>query len=232
MFQMGCDVGTDAHCCEMSPGQCLEGPKHPVTLSPYHIERTEVTQAQYLACMQACVCTTPLIPDKWTPQMTPNHPVSGVTHDQADAFCRWAGRRLPTEAQWEFAARGTDGRVYPWGNDAPTCTNVFDPSQRVATWLFCSTGNPVDVGTHNPAGDSPFGVKEMAGNVWEWVSGRLYIYTTAAEVDPPGGTDPNWVWVSRGGSFVYGTGALRTTTRYNSGGPTSSSIGFRCATSP
>jgi formylglycine-generating enzyme required for sulfatase activity len=222
-FTMGCDPSTQTQLA-CPP---YEIPAHQVTLSPYQIERTEVTQSQYLACVQACVCTLPLF--DFTPDSAPNHPVGAVLHDQAVTYCSWIGRRLPTEAEWEYAARGNDKRVYPWGNMDPPCQSVLDASLRWATWLYCGMGSSVDVGTHNPMGDSPFGVKDMAGNVWEWVSGRFYYYTADPETNPQGNPDPAWVFVWRGGGFAHGPTYLRTTQRYPTDSIANGSTGFRCA---
>src|SRR5262249_2466356 len=97
-----------------------ETPYHRVTLSAFTIDKTEVTQRAYQACMDACACTSP--GELFDPQNKPMHPVVGVTWAQARQFCGWLGKRLPTEAEWEKGARGTGGRLCPLGNQAPACT--------------------------------------------------------------------------------------------------------------
>src|SRR5574338_706593 len=89
------------------------------------------------------------------------HPINGVNWYQAKKYCEWKGKRLPTEAEWELAARGDDGRMFPWGNDTPTCNHVVSDS--------CGTSGTGPVGS-KPLGDSPYGLHDMGGNVLEWCS--------------------------------------------------------------
>jgi len=141
-------------------GERDEHPEHRVNLPAFAIDRTEVTRGQYNRCVRAHVCE-----ETWIPRPTfhdPNQPVVAVSWFAARAFCQWAGGRLPTEEEWEKAARGTDGRIYPWGNDAPT-------PERAVFHQRMNIGHPEPVGTH-PAGDSPYGLHDMAGNVWEWTA--------------------------------------------------------------
>jgi formylglycine-generating enzyme len=145
-----------------------------VTLTkPYCIDKTEVTVAQYRACVKAAVCTVPQFGGNYTDTAgaKDNLPVDSVAWPQANAYCTWSGlgggaRRLPTEAEWERAARGTDGRKYPWGADAPDCTR--------ANFFYNVTGchlpnNYWDVGSV-PLGVSPTGIFDAAGNVAEWAA--------------------------------------------------------------
>ncbi len=201
-----------------------EKPQHKVTLAAYWIDRTEVTKDQYQRCVAAGKCAAPAC--SGTGQG--NHPVVCVWWQEAANYCAWAGRRLPTEAEWEKAARGTDGWKYPWGNEAPDCA-------RLNYWGKdggCG-GNTTTVGSY-PSGASPYGALDMAGNVWEWVADW---YDAAYYVSSPGanpkGPDAGQYRVLRGGSWYNVTWSVRAAVRnwYDPefGGV---SLGFRCARSP
>ena len=155
-FVMGCEPDPP---CEMS-GSCE------VTLQSYWIDRTEVTQAAYQACVAAGVCGKPWVGCLWDPVGKPTHPAECVLWGDADRYCKWVGKRLPTAAEWEKAARGTDGRMYPWGNEPPTSDKVVILSESPR---FYGSGS-MPVCSKSPEGDSPYGVCDMAGSVLEWVS--------------------------------------------------------------
>jgi formylglycine-generating enzyme required for sulfatase activity len=149
-FTMGSDEG----------GQEDERPAHKVTIAPFFLDRTEVTHAQYTVCVTAGKCRTP---DPKTLArfaslfVQPNKPVTGISWDDAKAYCGFVSKRLPREAEFERAVRGDDGRKYPWGNEAPTLERtVFQ------------TSKPDEVGMH-PSGKGPYGHDDLAGNVWEWM---------------------------------------------------------------
>ena len=217
-FMMGCNSALDSTCS----GD--ENPYHQVTLSAFSIDKTEVTQRAYQACVAACACTVP--GELYDPANKPNFPVVGVTWNQAHAFCQWLGKRLPTEAEWEKAARGTDGRVYPWGNQTPDCT--------LANYFACPALSQVEaVGSHSPQGDSPYGVQDMAGNAFELVADHYdpNYYASSPAMNPMGSMDPayvNVVW--RGGSAGHYPNYLRASARY-SNDPIIywTALGFRCA---
>jgi formylglycine-generating enzyme required for sulfatase activity len=137
-----------------------EQPRHRVVLATYSIDRDEVTRAEYAQCVaaRACAPAAGALADDATSRL----PVTGVRWRDADAYCRFAGKRLPTEAEWERAARGRDGRVYPWG-DEPDCARAnfgnYDGEGRCPQ----NPGHPVDVGSYGGT------IHDLAGNVWEWV---------------------------------------------------------------
>ena len=207
---MGCD--TDADCKDD------EKPQHTVSLGAFEIDRTEVTQDQYSACLSAKAC---LPPDcDWDCTKT-DYPARCLVRAQAIAYCEWAGKRLPTEAEWELAARGTDGRKYPWGNAALDCNH--------ANMAGC-TAAPDAVGKR-PAGASPYGALDMAGSVVEmvadWYDDQFYVTSPAND---PTGPAIGTTYVGRGGGFKSEAEWERGSSRdwYNTG-DSDEALGFRCA---
>jgi formylglycine-generating enzyme required for sulfatase activity len=153
-----------------------------------------------------------------------NHPITGVSWYGAKAYCEWSGRRLPTEAEWEYAARGTDERQYPWGNDNLTCTQ--------AHYFGCGEGTIAAGGL--PSGVSPFGIFDMAGNVAEWVTDRYASdYYQSSPLQNPTGPANGYYRVIRGGSWLNTYLAIRTTHRAWAGADEhAAAVGFRCALTP
>jgi formylglycine-generating enzyme required for sulfatase activity len=200
-----------------------EQPQRTVFLDAFWIDRTEVTNAQYELCVRAGVCRVADMGD-YDPQGRPNHPVVQVTWYDAQTYCRWAGGRLPTEAEWEKAARGVDGRLYPWGSAAPDCSK--------AQYEQCG-GGTVAVGSRS-AGQSPYGLQDAAGNAWEWVSDWYDAgYYTRSPGRNPLGPDSGEYRVLRGGSYSDGMRNMRPADRGNrTPAERLGRIGFRCAASP
>ena len=168
-FKMGADVG----------GEGDERPAHDVTVASFWLDKTEVTQVAYEECVAAKVCT-PADPEILATFgglfRGPQKPVVGISWFSARDYCKWKGKRLPREAEFERSVRGEDGRRYPWGNEPPSKERT----------VF-SANAPEDVGTH-PAGRGPYGHDDLAGNVWEWIEDDYdplaYTRPTASEGKP------------------------------------------------
>ena len=207
-FMMGCN-SADKQC------NADESPYHSVDLSDFSIDRTEVTEADYLACSAAGVC--PAVQGMQADAI----PVHDVAWTTAAAYCAWAGKRLPTEAEWEKAARGTDGRIYPWGNAAPTC--------ELANFGTCA-GALVAVGGRN-AGASPYGALDMVGNAAEWVADHYAAdYYAESPTSNPQGPSAGADYVDRGGWYRSSPAQVRSSFREaNSADTALAYLGFRCA---
>lgn len=241
-FTMGADHG----------GQEDEHPAHTVTIPSFWLDRTEVTNQAYELCVTAGVCR-PHDPTSASlnhfgsdaPFRGPSQPISCVSWDDARTYCEHLGKRLPTEAEWEKAARGTDARRYPWGDTATTHELAVFETDRTA-----------DVGTH-PDGAGPYGHLDLAGNVWEWVADIYdpYAYRRAGAAKGIGGTCEETLAalkelrdsgrrgftgsnpipiecerVLRGGAFNYDGNGLRSSNRVHHPGRFRLIMsGFRCA---
>lgn len=199
-----------------------ERPQHFPILEAYWLDQMEVTNAMYARCVEVGGCTAPMHSPHYEAPEYADHPVAGVTWFQAGEYCQWAGRRLPTEAEWEKAARGDAGRLYPWGNAAPDPTLLNFANQ---------VGDTSVVGSY-PAGASPYGALDMAGNVWEWVSDGYdpNYYAQAPATNPPGGTSANRR-VVRGGAWGTDARAVRSANRFWAFPGRNDTDGFRCALS-
>ena len=217
-----------------------EGPQRKVYVSPFSIDRVEVTVAAWRVCVQAGACSPAPLAIADTRFLGPTLPITSVTWSEADAYCKWRGARLPTEAEWERAARGTDGRVWPWGNALKP--NAFnhgrfvgpdDPGSDFATMIRPDGSDGATflapVGTH-PEGASPDGVLDMAGNVMEWTSD---FYRTESpqsfSVVNPHGPESAAMRSMRGGSWRQPPFFARTSYREAAAPETrSTEVGFRC----
>ena len=250
-FQMGSSDGV---------GDEAEHPLHQVYLDAYWIDQTEVTNGMYSMFVNETGYITEVekkgdsdiyLNNGWQsvsgadwqhphgPESSlnglENHPVVHVTWNDANAYCMWAGRRLPTEAEWEKAARGIWGGTYPWGQDLPSGDLVnfadantnFDQSDPTTNDGYSETA---PVGSY-PQGASPFGVYDMAGNVFEWVA-DWYATDNYQVYSNPQGPSTGEFKIWRGGSWNSGSNPLRSAYRaWNNSAPESNILGFRCALS-
>ena len=223
-----------------------EKPAHAVTVRGFRFDRTEVTVRAYRACIAAGRCSEPeaYVSEKsnyrvfcnWrNPAPRDEHPINCVDYGQAQAFCAWAGKRLPTEAEWEYAARGGEARVFPWGNEPPSerylnaCGTECPPRLMANRFPGGHALHPANDGWPEtspvgsfPAGASKHGVVDLAGNVWEWTSSKYASYD-GAHVEAKR--------VLRGGSWGGGDARTeRTTNRFRlEEGSRAQFLGFRCA---
>ncbi len=201
-FAMGCD-DPDSNLC----GKAERGVQV-IDVPAFAIDRTEVTQAAYARCIEADVCTPPA--GGFRPNETCVYPVVNIDWEQAGQYCAWLSKRLPSEAEWEKAARGTEAHRYPWGDEQPDCelTN------------FESCGRKVEPVASHPSGASPYGVLDMAGNVREWLSDREDEHSKSPKR------------AIRGGMFSDRATHLRSARRtYGDVSVSDLGIGFRCAKS-
>ncbi len=251
-FRMGCNDELDPGCGDE------EKPVHEVELDAYWIDATEVTVAQFKECVDSGSCDkpSPAPPPSWGDDDRPedwrwactwgrdgmdSHPVNCVSWTQARMYCRYRFKRLPTEAEWERAARGTDGRRYPWGNEAPgsggKVANLADDSAaRPRPGLEVTKGyddgfrGTAPVGSF-PDGASPYGVLDMAGNESEWVN-DYYEFDYYAKSPPKNPQGPSWTrtHVIRGGGWLDRAGDVRVSARtFRESDQTYMAPGFRCA---
>jgi len=241
-FTMGGSADDALAACQQYTTDCErdwfadEEPPHTVYLDAFWIDQTEVTNALYSKCVDAGVCTPPAFvnsfthPDYYGNPEFDDYPVIFVDWDAANAYCSWAGRRLPTEAEWEKAARGTDERAFPWG-EGISCNeaNYYDFYNGDH---YC-VGDNSKVGSYE-SGKSFYGAYDMAGNVWEWVSDWYdpAYYQTSPSSNPLG-ADLGSYRLLRGGSWNSYIHEVRSEGRL--GVPPffiNHYIGFRCAVSP
>jgi eukaryotic-like serine/threonine-protein kinase len=233
-FQMGCHPGHDGGL----PCPSSELPLHTVYLDAYFIDKYEVTNAQYARCVTDGSCPRPA--DNSSSTRSSYHdnpayvdyPVINITWFNARDYCKWAGKRLPSEAEWEKAARGTgEMRSYPWGDADPNCDLANHNYYNGSSYEDC-VGDTSQVGSY-PDGASLYGALDMAGNVWEWVNDwwQSDYYGVSPDTNPPGPTSGS-VKMVRGGSWGYIWTTLRVANRsYLNPDLHDNLIGFRCVAS-
>lgn len=251
-FPMGSnssDIDYAVGLCSMNFNDCPratyedEQPVHSVSLDGFWIDRTEVTNAQYRRCVEAGVCTSVTTCDWGEPTYTDtsraDHPVVCTSWQQARTYCEWAGAKLPTEAQWEYAARGSEGWRFPWGDSFDGTKANYCDTHCELYWADASFDDgyvrTTPVGSY-PGGISWCGAMDMSGNVWEWVADwyeRDY-YSHSPSRNPTGpslGEDH----IMRGGSWYALSSGIRVAYRNRQDPDTQdrdSDIGFRCIVAP
>jgi len=198
---MGCGESSQETCLALGD---YAVPVHAVEVPAFAIDRYETTVGRYRACVDAGGCEAPTFDSRycnWSKAGRDEHPMNCVDWDQARAFCAFDGGRLCTEAEWEWAARGAEGRRYPWGSATPTCERAVMNEGGYG----CGTDSTAPVGTR-PGGATPEGVLDLAGNVWEWLEDT---YVGDNELDYDGAPTDGSAWVDpafrdrivRGGGF-------------------------------
>lgn len=235
-FVMGSSASNAFNECLQFRSDCvlgwfaLEEPQHRVTLNAFWIDKTEITNALYAQCVKAGKCAAPT---NWSSNTRPSYyndpryekyPVIYVSWIQAKAYCEWAGRRLPTEAEWEKTARGNDGRTYTWGNTW---------QQNALNALGSNVDDTTEVGKY-PNGASLYAALDMAGNVWERVNDWFdENYYSVSPSQNPQGPSSGQNRVFRGGSWANHGYNTRTSYRvWADPSDTSKYVGFRCASTP
>ena len=232
-FQMGCDP-MHFNCNNwITPAKL-----HLVYLDAYFIDIYEVTNSRYAACVSAGACTEPAKLNSYTrssyygnPQYA-NYPVIFVNWFQANTFCEWEGHRLPTEAEWEKAARGNQSsNLFPWGS-TDSCSLANYKVESILFSYYC-VGDTTEVGSY-PAGASPYGLMDMAGNNWEWVSDYFDVnYYDYSPYNNPTGPETGFERTFRGGSWFSNYLDMTSFFRYGLNPSTiSDDLGFRCAYTP
>jgi formylglycine-generating enzyme required for sulfatase activity len=240
-----CSEQTTPTCQPGEPGYSSsydneETPLRSIYLDEYYIDSTEVTVNAFKLCVDAGECNTNNFYDtnyssycNYGDEERPDHPMNCVNWYGADEYCRWIGKRLPTEAEWEKASRGPDGRIYPWGNKEPDCS--------YANFYYTGDclGMTAPVGSY-PKGVSPYGAYDMAGNVMEWVNdwhavdyyNENYSSPDYSPSENPQGPASGSNRVTRSGSYDVSESILRCADR-NSDDPNvhSHAYGFRCSRS-
>jgi formylglycine-generating enzyme required for sulfatase activity len=219
-FEMGCQKG-DKYC---KPD---EKPLRKVCLDSFSIDRTEVTVSEFKKCLEAKVCSEVVRTCKIDRENCDNYPVTGISWFEAQKFCQWKNKRLPTEAEWEYAARGKTSNIYPWGNDHP---------KKILAAKYHYGKNYTETVCSLASGNSPAGLCDMAGNAYEWVLDWYSPKNSAKGKNPKGPCEGKIncsgykLRILKGGSSASIDTLLRISARY----PLAPKrqlplVGFRCA---
>ncbi len=241
-------------------GEPDELPPHLVTVTSFCLDKNEVTVAQYMQCVKIGDCKPPPTDVQW-PGVSARekkvygpacngrdafgkdlHPINCIDWETANLYCQWAGKRLPTEAEWEYAARGTEGRRYPWGNEPPDATRLNGCGTECGVWLSQHSETPstlyarddrwpltAPVGSF-PRGNTPQGVEDLGGNVWEWVADWSGLYPSDPQTDPKGPAKGVRKVVRGGGYNADDEIDVRSSQRYSNVPDTRTALfGFRCS---
>jgi formylglycine-generating enzyme required for sulfatase activity len=214
-----------------------ETPQHAVYVDAFRMAKYEITTAQYERCVRTEVCRAPRDPTYYADPGYADHPVVHVDWWDARTFCEWLGGRLPTEAEWEYAARGPEGRTYPWGDTFDCARGNFDDETEVDAFVVAGGQGGCDgyertapVGSY-PDGASWCGAHDMAGNAWEWTSSLFWDYPYRADDGREDRTSVR-ARVVRGGSWDYTENDARTAFRFvYEPRWITSHVGLRCAMS-
>ena len=209
-----------------SMGNDEDSPLREIYVDGFYIDKYEVTVSRYAKFLQSTGNVR--APDYWQEanlDSAGDLPVIGVDWHDADAYCRWAGKRLPTEAEWEKAARGTDGRTYPWGNEEPTAARANFLKSSASSYK----GGLAAVGGYD-AGKSPYGIHDLASNAAEWVADWFAEGFVRGDVRNPKGPERGTGKVIRGGGWYDPPERINSSRRMQAGpGNRADDIGFRCA---
>jgi formylglycine-generating enzyme required for sulfatase activity len=212
-----------------------ERPARQVQVDAFYVDATEVTVAAYDLCVQDGSCAPPITGGdcNFAVAGREDHPINCVSWSDAFYFCGWVGgaleKRLPTEAEWEKAARSEDARLYPWGDaPPPSCMHV---SMNEGMGGGCGANSSLPVGS-KPLGDSPYGVHDMAGGVWDWVADWYGVYDVAEDDNPTGPATGMFRVIRGGGWNTTDVDWFRASARNPSDPAGNANIGFRCAQDP
>ncbi len=241
-------------------GEPDEWPPHLVSVKPFCLDKHEVTVGQYLQCVKIGDCKPPPTDVQWPgasarekkvygpacngrdPFGKDLHPINCIDWEAANLYCQWASKRLPTEAEWEYAARGSEGRRYPWGNEPPDATRLNACGSECGAWLAQRSETPSTLHARDdkwaltapvgsfPRGRTPQGVEDLAGNVWEWTADWSGLYPSDPQTDPQGPAKGIRKVVRGGGFNADDEIDVRSSQRYSNVPDTRTALfGFRCA---